>query len=99
MATVGTQTLSRNDCPTTAEMEFMTAEEVRASRDAPRDGTVIVGRDKVGSIAHVRWRTEPGLEPVDDDPHWSRIDDGDLFALVDWAPTALTAEEIAELYG
>lgn len=90
-----------NECEwaSAAEADFMGAQQIHSAEDAPRDGTLIVGRDKAGSIAHVRWRTVPALEPADDDPHWSRVDDGDLFELVDWAPTALIAEDIRGLYG
>jgi len=89
----------QDDGPSPAEIEFMAQEHVRPAAEAPRDGTIIAGRDKTGSMAHVRWRTEPALDPADDDPHWSRVDDGDLFELVDWVPSIVDAEWVGRLYG
>lgn len=80
------------------EEEFTAALVVQRMDTAPRDSTVIVGRDRSGQIAHIRWRTHPDLDDRIDDPYWARMDSDELFDPIVWVPTTWTDEEMWYAY-
>src|SRR5690242_13455268 len=65
---------------------------------APRDGTLVIGREEDGACHLMRWRSkarmleEDGAEDQGTAPYWARWRTDTGLKPVEWAPTELTPE-------
>ena len=66
---------------------------------APKDGSLIIGREGDGSLNLMRWRSKARMVEEDgpDDqgpaPYWSRWKTDTGLKPAEWAPTSLTEED------
>lgn len=74
------------------DQEFRAATVVYGMMEAPQDGTPIIGRDRAGNVALIRWRIHPELDEEEDDPYWARVETDELFEPIVWIPTIDTLD-------
>lgn len=83
---------------TPPEVEFANTPIIGLPREAPKDGSWFVGKDRSGEIAHIRWRKDADLEDGDE-PYWARWDTDEVFDMVAWVPTSWTYDDMMKVYG